>query len=139
MPKNAGRIVVAMTEMLIIDSHRLTIMMWLRLESSCMCQTSLPGSLMFDVGAMAGHWCCVVRLGRRRERLGEAIAPRSRAQRSRPASQHPPPATSHHHPLIAPPLRGSAPRVVEVLLRLEQRPLERAALALVRLEHVGDL
>jgi len=49
MPKKAGTMVVAITLMFSMDSQRFTMMMWLRLVSSCMCQTDLaeqgqPGS-----------------------------------------------------------------------------------------------
>eukprot|EP00878_Enallax_costatus_P029206 GHUV01031651.1.p2 GENE.GHUV01031651.1~~GHUV01031651.1.p2 ORF type:complete len:121 (-),score=31.08 GHUV01031651.1:436-798(-) len=44
MPKNAGSIVVAMTLMFNMLSQRLTMMMWLRLLSSCMCHRALKDS-----------------------------------------------------------------------------------------------
>lgn len=51
MPKKAGMMVVAMTLMLMMDSQRLTMMMWLRLLSNCMCQIELWAVSWQQVGA----------------------------------------------------------------------------------------
>jgi hypothetical protein len=142
MPKKAGRMVVAMTLMLSMDSHRLTMMMWLRLLSSCMCQMDLQGG----GGCMGVHRCARI-TGRSAKRLhtpphdcasctqrclrAQRVAPKRHTGTRTDAEHTPQRARAHTH-------THHAPGVLQVLLSLLDAALQALDLTLITLQHLSE-